>query len=101
MAKASRPVNLSHYLFCNLRGKCYFNEETGHTGGWNSMWSGFVARVLAETDVKERFTEHDLRAKCGSDAATLEHAQQLLAHADKKTTERIYRRKAERVKPLR
>ena len=65
------------------------------------MWRGFVARVLSETEVKERFTEHDLRAKCASDATTLEHAQQLLAHADKRTTERIYRRKAERVNPLR
>jgi len=100
-AKASRPVRLSPFLFCNRKGEGYFDEETGRAGGWDSMWRGFVARVLAETEVKERFTEHDLRAKCASDATTLEHAQQLLAHADKRTTERIYRRKAERVNPLR
>jgi len=64
------------------------------------MWSNFVERVLEETDIKDRFTEHDLRAKCASDAETLEHAQQLLSHADKRTTQRIYRRKVERVKPL-
>ncbi len=32
---------------------------------------------------------------------SLAHAQQLLAHADSTTTNRIYRRKPERVKPLR
>jgi integrase len=65
------------------------------------MWQRFMDRVLAETKVKDRFTEHDLRAKCGSDATTLAHAQQLLAHTDSATTQRIYRRKPERVKPLR
>ncbi|WP_235429657.1 hypothetical protein [Paraburkholderia fungorum] len=61
----------------------------------------FMARVLEETKVKEHFTEHDLRAKCTSDAETLEHAQAPLAHADGKVTQTIYRRKPERVRPLR
>jgi integrase len=65
------------------------------------MWRNFMARVLKETDLKEPFTEHDMRAKCASDAETLEHAQALLAHADSKLTQRVYRRKPERVKPLR
>lgn len=50
--------------------------------------------------VTERFTEHDLPAKCASEAETLVHAQQLLARADSATTQRIYRRRPERVKPL-
>jgi integrase len=57
----------------------------------------FMDRVLAETKVRERFTEHDLRAKVGSDAASLEKARALLQHADASTTVRIYRRKPERV----
>ena len=56
--------------------------------------------MLAETKVTERFTEHDLRAKCASDAEFLEHARALLSHADVRTTKAIYRRKPERVKPL-
>jgi hypothetical protein len=40
-------------------------------------------------------------AKCASDAETLERARQLLAHADGKTTERMYRRLPEIIKPLR
>ncbi len=65
------------------------------------MWGRFMERLLAETKVQERFTEHGLRARCASDAESLARAQQLLAHADSATTNRIYRRKPERVKPLR
>lgn len=57
-------------------------------------------RVLKETKVTVRFTEHDMRAKCASDAKTLEHARALLAHADARTTDTIYRRRPEIVKPL-
>jgi integrase len=64
------------------------------------MWGRFMDRVLKETKVTDRFTEHDLRAKCASDADSLEHARALLSHADARTTEAIYRRKPERVKPL-
>ncbi len=37
----------------------------------------------------------------GSDAESLERARQLLAHADAKVTQQVYRRKPEVVKPLR
>jgi integrase len=101
MALAARPVQIAPWLFCTRYGKCYINEEKGTAKGWDSMWQDFMARVLKETKVTERFTEHDLRAKCASDAESLEHARALLSHADGRLTERIYRRKPERVKPLR
>lgn len=100
-AKSARPVDISPHLFCTKRGQGYINEETGAASGWDSMWQRFMDRVLAETKVTERFTEHDLRAKVGSDAESLERARQLLSHSDSRTTNRIYRRKAEIVKPLR
>ena len=65
------------------------------------MWQRFMDRVLSETKVAERFIEHDLRAKVASDAESLERARALLSHADARTTEAIYRRKPERVKPAR
>jgi integrase len=99
-AKDARPV-ISPWLFCTRKGEGYFDEAKETASGWDSMWQRFMDRVLKETKVKERFTEHDLRAKCASDAETLEHAKQLLGHADSKMTDRVYRRKAERVKPLR
>jgi hypothetical protein len=43
------------------------------------MWQRFFDRVLAETKVTERFSEHDLRAKCASDAKSLEHARAMLS----------------------
>ena len=61
------------------------------------MWQNFMGRVMAETKVTERFTEHDLRAKVGSDAESLEHASKLLAHVDSRMTERAYRRRPDRV----
>jgi integrase len=101
MAKDARPVHIAPLLFCNKRGECYFDEVKGTASGWDSMWQRFMTRILEETKVEQRFTEHDLRAKCASDAETLEHAQSLLAHADGRLTDRVYRRKPERVKPLR
>lgn len=96
-AKAVRPA-LSPFLFCTLQGRC-FVEEDGTAGNWNNIWQHFMTRLLAETQVTERFTEHDLRAKVGSDAEDLERARQLLGHADSRMTERVYRRKPERIRP--
>lgn len=95
-ALSVQPV-LSPFPFCTRRGKGYFDEATGTCNGWDSMWLRFMDRVLAETKVQERFTEHDLRAKEGSDAASLEKSRALLQHADARTTARVYRRKPERV----
>ena len=95
--KAARPVDISPWLFCNRRGECYVDEEKGEARGWKSMWQRFMERVLVETKVTEPFTEHDLRAKAGSDAESLERARQLLGHADAAITERVYRRKPERI----
>ena len=99
MAKKARPKS-STLLFCTREGVGYVNERTGKAPGWKSMWQRFSARVIAETKIKEHFTEHDLRAKVGSDAESREHARALLAHADARTTDKIYRRKPEVVKPM-
>lgn len=99
LAKSERPVDISPYLFCTKRGESYLDEKTGDCSGWASMWQRFFDRVKAETKVTEHFTEHDLRAKVASDAGSLEHARQLLAHADSRITDKVYRRKPETVKP--
>jgi integrase len=65
------------------------------------MWQRLMSRLLAETRITQRFTEHDLRGKVGSDAESLERARQLLGHADSKITERVYWRKPELILPLR
>jgi len=80
MAKSVRPVSISPWLFCNRRGECCFNEtrpcrRMGHdvvqlhdAGAGGNDTAGALHRA-------------NLRAKCASDARTLEHAQALLAHA--------------------
>jgi len=100
LARSTRTKIGSVWLFSTRKGQPYIRED-GSARAWNSLWQRYMARVLRETKVTERFTEHDLRAKCASDASSLERAQQLLTHADRDTTRRIYRRKPERVKPLR
>nr|VFJ61937.1 MAG: hypothetical protein BECKDK2373B_GA0170837_110515 [Candidatus Kentron sp. DK] len=81
-ALKARPLDIAPFLFCNRKGQSYMNEETGTADGWDSLWQRFMERVLTETKVTERFTEHDLQAKCASDADTLEQARALLTHAD-------------------
>jgi len=55
-------------------------------------------KALKETKLTERFTEHDLRAKVASDLELL-HASKLLGHSTQVITNRVYRRKSERVMP--
>ena len=65
------------------------------------MWQRFMKRLLRDTGIEERFTEHDLRGKVGSDVASIERAAELLGHASKVITKRHYRRKPEMIKPVR
>ncbi|SES75243.1 hypothetical protein SAMN05216412_101464 [Nitrosospira multiformis] len=55
---------------------------------------------IERNQLHQRFTKHDLRAKCVSGAESLEHTRALLSHSDAHITEAIYRRKSGRVKPL-
>ena len=74
LAIAARPA-LSPYVFCNGDGESYFDEERGTAEGFSSIWQRFMDRVLAETKIKERFAERDLRAKVGSDSKMIARAQ--------------------------
>lgn len=87
-----RPVTGLH-LFCTRRGQPYT------VNGFSAIWKRKMRKALEEGIIAERFTEHDIRAKTGSDAKK-EHATELLAHSDAATTERSYRRKAAVVTPL-
>jgi integrase len=93
-AKKARPCD-SEFLFCNRLGEGYMNEETGEPEGFKTAWARFMKRVLSETKVKLRFTEHDLRAKVSSDEEDVERARALLSHSSVTTTRKHYRRKAE------
>ena len=87
-----RPITSLH-LFCTRRGQPY------SVGGFNSIWQRRMKQALEKGIIKERFNDHDIRAKTGSDAEE-SHAVELLAHDDARTTKRHYRRKTPVVKPL-
>jgi integrase len=91
-----RPKKRTHFnlLFCTRDGQPYINEE-GRTSGFNSMWQRFMAKALEETELQERFTEHDLRAKVASDSDNAEQARKRMGHASEVTTRSIYMRKEE------
>ncbi|MEI6729817.1 MAG: tyrosine-type recombinase/integrase [Pseudomonadota bacterium] len=97
-AKAARPFDITPHLFCTRNGTSYIDQD-GDTSSFNSLWQRFMKRVLKETDVKEKFTEHDIRAKVASDAKNLERARELLGHENSSITKRVYMRKTETVKP--
>jgi len=97
--KAARPVDNSQWLFCNRFGQSYVNEQTGKYDSWSSVWQAFMERVMKESKVTERFTEHDLRAKAGSDVESDERVHELLEHSNVGITRRVYRRKARLIRP--
>ena len=88
---------LSVWLFHTNRGQPYI-KNNGSANGFDSIWQRFIRKALDKTNLKERFTEHDLRAKVASDTESL-HAMKLLGHSNSEITERIYRRKAYTIKP--
>lgn len=95
-AKAARPKDIAPWLFLTRTGRPYIRDD-GKTPAFNCLWQRFMKRV--EKAEVEHFTEHDLRAKAGSDAPSLERARELLGHASGATTQRIYRRKPEYIRP--
>jgi integrase len=89
----------SEWLFHTRTGTCYYNLEKSTASGFQSIWQGSMKKALALTTLEERFTEHDLRAKVGSDEDSDVAAQKLLAHANAATTAKHYRRKGAIIQP--
>ena len=87
-AKRLRTVG-SFYLLPNRRGQGYTVD------GFRQLWGRVMSKY--EKSGGTRFQFRDLRAKSGSDHESGEH----LGHRDKRTLERVYRRKPRAVKPLR
>ena len=82
----------SIWIFQTRQGQPYIKED-GTANGFDSIWQRFMNKVLSQTNVQNKFTEHDLRAKVASDTDE-NHALQLLRHSNLNTTNRIYRRKS-------
>lgn len=76
-------------------------EHGGHFSryGFRTAWARAMRKYV--TAGGERFTEHDIRAKAGSDVGDDAHAQELLGHESVSTTRRVYRRGQVKVDPAR
>lgn len=77
----------SLWLIPNRSGRPYTGD------GFRTLWQRAMASYVAAGGT--RYREHDLRAKVASDAER-EHAQSLMGHRSA-ITERVYRRKPQRV----
>jgi integrase len=86
-------------IFCTRDGKPYYDTEKSESSGFDSIWQRFIKKAMDTTMLEERFTEHDLRAKVGSDADGDENARQIMGHSNIGITKRVYRRKGEVVIP--
>lgn len=96
-AKALRSGNIRALtLFCTRQGQAYSAD------GFRSIWHRAMTKALQEGVLKERFTEHDIRAKTATDArAQGLDARRLLAHTSEQMTDRYIRgREASKVAPL-
>jgi len=93
IGQLKRPVR-GLYLFCTRTGQPY----TGN--GFRSIWQRKMRSALETGVLKDRFREHDIRAKSASDTDR-EHAIELMTHQDGRITDKYYRRKPEIMRPLR
>jgi integrase len=100
-AKALKPQVPGEYLLRKRNGRPYT------AWGFSAIWQRLMDKATAPGKngevpaLAERFTFHDLRAKCASDKDGLEDAAVLLGHASSQTTKSVYRRKMPRATPLR
>ncbi|MCZ6677814.1 MAG: tyrosine-type recombinase/integrase [Candidatus Poribacteria bacterium] len=93
VGQLKRPVR-GLYLFCTRKGQPYTSN------GFRSIWQRKMRSALETGILNDRFQSRDIRAKTGSDT-DYQHAVELLAHEDGRITKRHYRRKPEKVRPLR
>ncbi len=91
------PPQVRAFIVCNRKGAPYTKN------GFDAVWSRLMAKA---TDPKrdghiERFQFRDLRRKSASDEVDEIVAQQRLGHASVAITNRVYRVKPKKVRPLR
>ena len=87
----SLPRNvLSMYLLPNRSGQRYTSS------GFRANWHRVMKKAVGDGNLATWFTFHDLRAKVGSDGED----EKLLGHDDPRMLNRVYKRNAVRVTPI-
>lgn len=83
---AQLPYGGIEYVIVSRNGSRYTAE------GFRAIWQRTMRRWLEEDSTRERFTFHDLRARCATKCTTPEEAMKLLGHSTLQMTMRVYRR---------
>ncbi len=91
------PPQVRAFIVCNRKGKPYTKN------GFDSVWARLMQKATDPKREKqiERFQFRDLRRKSASDEVDAIVAQQRLGHASVAITNRVYRVKPKKVRPLR
>jgi integrase len=84
----------SPYVLCNRSGTRYTSE------GFRACWQRAMRKARRCGAVGERWTFHDLRAKCVSDSETLESTFERAGHTTMAMTRGVYDRNYRKVSPL-
>jgi integrase len=90
----SPRVEIGGYLIRTRKGIRYTGE------GFRACWQRTMRKALKLGVIQERFTFHDIRAKCVSDSASLEEAFERAGHTSMAMTRGTYDRGERKVKPL-
>lgn len=98
------PLPDSIYLFAAKNGTPYYDEARAKADGFDSIWKRYMAKAKAAAEAAglplRHFTEHDIRAKSGTDAAEAgQQGHKLLGNTEKQF-KAAYDRGVERVVPL-
>ena len=91
LALAERP-QVRQSIICNAKGKTICASTFG--GAWNRLMHKAVEQGV------ERFEFRDLRRKSASDEVDAKVASERLGHSSQAITNRVYRVKPKRVRPL-
>lgn len=95
----------SPYLFATRAGASYYDTDTARADGFDAIWKRYMAKArvaaAAQGWVLEHFTEHDIRAKAGTDAERAGQKGHKLLGNSEATFRRAYDRGVEVVEPLR
>lgn len=91
------PPQVRQFVVCNRKGKAYTKN------GFDSVWQRLMKKATdpAREQHVKRFEFRDLRRKSASDEADELVASQRLGHTSVGITNRVYRVKAKKVRPLR
>jgi integrase len=87
-------VEVGGYVIRTRRGMPYSSD------GFRACWQRTMRKALKRGLLKERFTFHDIRAKCVSDSVTLDAAFERAGHTSMAMTRGTYDRGVRKVTPL-